>query len=131
MKVYTEVGHYKATPEVLFDLLSNPENLPKWAITFCKGIEKQEDGYYLVTAPSDDKLFFRIEADKNTGTIDMYVGGTKDAMWNYPSRVTDDNLGGSVFTFTLIQNPEQTDEDIEAQRQGSQTELKHIHTLVE
>jgi hypothetical protein len=65
MKVYTEVGHYKATPEVLFDLLSNPENLPKWAITFCKGIEKQEDGYYLVTAPSDDKLFFRIVVQQN------------------------------------------------------------------
>ncbi len=67
MKVYTEVGHYKATSEVLFDLLSKPENLPKWAITFCKKIEKKEESYH-VTSPDGDELFFRIDADKKSSS---------------------------------------------------------------
>jgi len=130
MKVYTEVGHYKATPEVIFELLSKPENLPKWAITFCKKIEKKEECYY-VTSPNGDEVLFYIDADKSNGIIDMFVGLTKENMWRFPARVTDDNMDGSVFTFTLIQSPNLTDEDFEAQRQGILVELDEIRKLVE
>jgi len=131
MNVYTETGHYQATTQELFAFLSEAQNLPKWATVFCKSIETQKDGYYTVTTTQDEELLFKIEASKSTGTIDMYMGLTTEMLWKIPTRVMSDNMGGSIFTFTLIQMPNQSDEAFEQGHQGVIAELKVIQSLVE
>ena len=131
MKVYTETGHYQATTQKLFSFLAEAQNLPKWATVFCKSIEAKKDGYYTVTTTQDEKLLFKIEANEPTGTIDMYMGPTTEMLWKIPTRVMSDNMGGSIFTFTLIQMPNQDDEEFEQSRQGVIAELKVIQFLVD
>ena len=102
MKIHTEVGHYKASPEVLFDLLSKEQNLPKWAVKFCSHVDKKADDY-IITTTWGQELFFKIDANAETGIIDMAAGPTKDQMWGGPHRVASDNMGGSLFIFTFLQ----------------------------
>ena len=131
MKVYTETGHYQTSTQKLFTFLSEAQNLPKWATVFCKSIEAQKDGYYTVSTTRDEKLLFKIEANEATGTIDMYMGPTAEMLWKISSRVISDNMGGSIYTFTLIQMPNQPDLEFEQGCQGVIAELKGIQSLVE
>jgi len=130
MKVHTAVGQYKASPEILFNLLSKEENLPKWATKFCASIEKRQDDYILTTTEGQE-LFFKIKSNSETGTIDMSAGPGKEMMWAGPHRVTSDNLGGSLFIFTHIQAPGQADEEFEAGCKGLAEEFEVIRSLVE
>ncbi len=130
MKVHTAIGHYKASPETLFKLLSREENLPKWATKFCKSIKKH-DNDYILTTHGDQELFFKIESNAKTGTIDMAIGPSKDKMWSGPHRVASDNLGGSLFIFTYLQSPGQADDEFEAGCNGLKDEFEVIRTLIE
>ena len=130
MKIHTAVGQYKASPVSLFNLLSKEENLPKWATNFCASIEKRNDDYFLTTTDGHD-LIFKIDSNAETGTIDMALGPNKEMMWGGPHRVTSDNMGGSLFIFTNIQPPGQTDEEFEAGCKGLLEEFEVIRSLVE
>ncbi|VAW78907.1 hypothetical protein MNBD_GAMMA12-927 [hydrothermal vent metagenome] len=130
MKIHTAVGQYNASPDVLFSLLSKEENLPKWASNFCTSIEQRED-HYFITTTSGQELCFKIEANAETGTIDMAVGTSKDRMWSGPHRVASDNLGGSLFIFTHIQSPGQTNEEFDMGCKGLAEEFEVIRSLVD
>jgi len=130
MKIHTAVRRYNATPEALFQLLSKEENLPKWATNFCASIEKQQDDY-IVTTISGKALFFSIESNADLGTIDMAIGPSKDMMWKGPHRVVSDNTGGSLFIFTLLQSPGQSDVEFEAGCNGLDEELDVIGSLLD
>lgn len=130
MKVRTVVGQYKASPEILFDLLSKEENLDKWATNFCSSIEKRESDYVLTTVKGQE-FFFKIDSDSETGIIDMAMGDNKDMMWKTPHRVTSDNMGGSLFIFTNIQLPGQEDAEFEEGCNGLLEEFEVIRSLVD
>lgn len=130
MKIHTAVGHYKANPETLFSLLSKEENLSKWATKFCTRVDKKA-GDYMVTTTSGQVLYFKIEADARSGTIDMAVGPTKDQMWCGPHRVVSDNMGGSLFIFTFLQAPGQPEEEFDAGCLGLEEEFEVIRSLVD
>ena len=130
MKIHTTVGQYKTSPDKLFDLLSKEENLPKWATNFCASITKQQNDY-IVTTTSGDDLLFKIESHKKYGIIDMAIGSNREMMWGAPHRVTSDNMGGSLFLFTLIQSPGQSDEEFESGCNGLTEEFEVIRSLVE
>jgi len=130
MKVHTAVGKYKVSPDILFNLLSKEENLPKWATKFCASIKKHQNDYILTTTRGQE-LFFKIDSNAETGTIDMAIGPSKEMMWGGPNRVTSDNMGGSLFIFTLLQSPGQSDEEFEAGCNGLSEEFEVIRSLVE
>lgn len=130
MKIHTAVGHYNASPEVLFNLLSKEENLPMWATNFCSRVEKNNDDY-IITTTSGESLNFKIESDASSGTIDMAVGPSNEQMWSGPSRVSSDNMGGSLFIFTLLQAPGQADDEFDAGCQGLEAEFEVIRSLVD
>jgi len=129
MRVHSIAGDYKASPEKLFNLLSKEENLPQWATVFCKGIRKDGEDYLIATEGGE--LYFKIDADSKTGVIDMLAGPAKDKMWNNPTRVVSNNMGGSLFIFTLIQSPGQSDEDFENGCKGLAEEVEAIRKLVD
>lgn len=129
MTAKTTTAHYKATPEDLFAFVSNIENLPKWATGFCKSIRKEGE-HYIITTPGGE-MYQRFDVDPKTGKLDMYAGPTLDQMWCWPTRITPDNMGGSVFSFTCIQMPNQGDEEFGAQCLTLHEELENIRQIVD
>ena len=113
MSVHTTNARFKASPEKLFDYVSKIENLPEWATGYCKKVWQDGDDYKIETPVGE--MYQRIESDPKLGTIDMYSGPTKDMMWYWPARVTSDNMGGSLLTFTCVQMPDQADSEFEGQ----------------
>lgn len=129
MTVHTTTAHYKVSPEKLFDYVSNIENLPKWATGYCKKVWKDRSDYKIETPVGE--MFQRFDPDRTRGTIDMYGGPTKDAMWCWPVRVTSDNMGGSVLAFTCIQMPTQPDTEFQGQCATLKEELENIRMAIE
>ena len=130
MKIHTSVGHYKASPEVLFNFLKQEENLPIWASKFCSRIDKKANDY-IITTTSKQELYFKIASNAATGVIDMMAGPTREQMWGGSQRVISDNLGGSIFIFTLLQMPDQDEAEFDAGCLGLEEEFEILRTLVD
>lgn len=113
MKSQTHALVFDAPRAKAFEVISNVENLPKWAVAFCRGLERR-GGRWWVKTP-EGELQFRIDADSKTGVVDMYVGPTEDQMQLAPARVVGLPDGRSLFLFTLIQYPGMSDEAFKAQ----------------
>ena len=50
----------------VYDFLMEPMNLPKWAVEFCKGIEKEGDGYR-VSICDGSVMWFKVTGDRALG----------------------------------------------------------------
>ena len=96
-----------------FEVISNIENLPKWAVVFCQGLERR-GGRWWVKTPGGE-LLFKIDADSKTGVVDMSVGPSEDQLQLAPGRIVGLPDGRSLFLFTLIQYPGLSDEAFRAQ----------------
>jgi hypothetical protein len=96
---------------------------------FCLELKKDSQGQHKVVTP-DGEIFFRIEADKRTGTIDMYGGPTESQMAYWPARVVERPGRGSLFIFTAMQYPGVSDEVFAGQCEGLQQEFAHIERHV-
>lgn len=77
------------------------------------------------------EMFQRFDLDPKRGTIDIYSGPSKDAMWCWPARVTSDNMGGSVLAFTCIQMATQSDAEFQDQCATLKEEFENIRRAVE
>ena len=115
----------KAPKAQVFDFLSQIENLPKWATIFCKQLKSLGDGRYKVVTPQGE-IFFRIEADRESGVIDMYGGPDEGQMAYWPARVVERPGAGSLFIFTAFQYPGISDQDFTMQCEGLKQEFPHI-----
>ncbi len=102
-----------APREKVFEFVSSVENLPKWAVVFCRGLERR-GGRWWVKTP-EGELIVRFEADAKTGVVDMYAGPADDQMQLAPTRVVGLPGGRTLFLFTTIQYPGMTDEAFKAQ----------------
>ncbi|MBI5697793.1 MAG: hypothetical protein HZC29_04760 [Thaumarchaeota archaeon] len=117
-----------APKDTVFSYLSKIENLPEWATIFCKEL-KQVNGKYKVLTPASGELFFEIQADKNTGVIDMYAGANEKQMGIFPVRVIDLPNGACVILFTMFQTPGMDDEQFLAQHQALLEEFENIKRI--
>lgn len=108
----------------VFSYLADVENLPRWATEFAREL-RVEDGRYKVVNGLGE-LFFRIDADPETGVIDMLAGPTEAEMALFPSRVVDLPGNRSAFTFTMFQGPEMPDELFESQHASLLREFENI-----
>lgn len=113
-----------ASREEAFDFLADIRNLPKWAITFCKEL-KREGGKYKIVTPQGE-IFFRIEADRKTGVIDMYGGPTEEGMALWPTRLVAAPDGGTDYFFTAYQSPNMTDEVFQGQLNELRKEMEIV-----
>lgn len=101
--------------EKVFDFLAAPENMPLWAVGFCKSIRK-EDNRWIITTPGGE-IFFSVDTNKGGGCIDMYAGPTFETMNVFPIRVmkTDNGDTAVVFSFFKCENTGMTDKMYETQ----------------
>ncbi|HEU4450378.1 MAG TPA: hypothetical protein VFR63_10425 [Gaiellaceae bacterium] len=113
-----------ASKSEVFAYLADVENLPRWATEFAREL-KVEDGRYKVVNGLGE-FFFRLEADPETGVIDMLAGPSEDEMALFPARVVELAGDRSAFTFTMFQGPEMPDELFRSQHASLLREFENI-----
>ena len=90
-----------APGDVVFDYLSELGNLPDWATEFAQEL-KHVDGKVKVVNGLGE-FFFSIDADRDTGVIDMYAGPTEEEVAVFPTRVVP--LGEAKCAY-MLSSPE-------------------------
>lgn len=113
-----------APKERVFAFLSEIENLPKWATEFAREL-KLEDGRARVVNGLGE-FDFEIDADADTGVIDMYAGPSRDELAVFPTRVVELPDGSTAYTFTMFQAPGMPDDLFESQYQSLLREFENI-----
>jgi hypothetical protein len=113
-----------APKERVFDYLSQVENLPKWANEFARELKFEDGNAKAVNGLGE--FWFSIDADEETGVIDMYAGPDPDALALFPTRVVGLAEGRSAFTFTMFQGAEMADDLFEAQYASLLREFDNI-----
>ena len=115
-----------APKEQVFGYLTKIENLPKWATEFAREL-RYEDGKAKVVNGLGE-FYFVIEADANTGVIDMYAGPREDELALFPTRVVALRDGNSAYSFTMFQAPGMPDALFESQYQSLLREFDNIRS---
>ena len=121
-RTVTTVVH--APKERVFTFLSQVENLPKWATEFAREL-KVEDGRTKVVNGLGE-FDFAIDADEETGVIDMYAGPSPEELALFPTRVVGLPGGSSAYTFTMFQMPGMPDELFDSQYESLLREFENI-----
>lgn len=127
MQTVTKTVHLNADRDQAFNFLSNIENLPKWARSFCTELKREGDDYKVVNPGGE--LYFTIEADQETGVVDMIAGPQKEQMGAWPARVMGMPDGTSLFAFTLIKCAESSDEQFAQTCASVESELTELSTM--
>jgi hypothetical protein len=113
-----------APKEQVFDFLAEIENLPKWATEFARELKFENGKAKVVNGLGE--LFFSIDADRDSGVIDMYAGPTEEQLALFPTRVVELPGGRSAYTFTMFRTPEMPEELFEAQYRSLLREFENI-----
>jgi hypothetical protein len=113
-----------APKEEVFAYLSRIENLPDWATEFAREL-RYEDGHAKVVNGLGE-FYVTIDADPETGVIDMFAGPAEDELALFPTRVVALPGARSAFSFTMFKAPEMPDELFESQYQSLLREFENI-----
>jgi hypothetical protein len=124
MEARTVTAVLDAPREQVFRYLADVENLPTWATEFAREL-KFEDGKAKVVNGLGE-FYFSIEADPDTGVIDMYAGPTEEELAVFPTRVVGLPGGKVAYSFTMFQGPEMPDELFESQYEALVREFDNI-----
>ncbi len=113
-----------APKEEVFDYMSSIENLPEWATEFARELRRDENGYKVINNLGEFR--FKIEADEQTGVIDMLAGPTAEEMAVFPTRAVGLPDGRTAYSFTMFQGPGMPDELFESQYESLKREFANI-----
>jgi hypothetical protein len=128
MRSETVTTVLEADRGAVFDFVADIERLPEWATEFARQLRREGDDYKVVNGLGE--FFFAIEADEDTGVVDMYAGPTKDEMALFPARVVALPDGRTAFSFTMFQGAQMPDELFEAQHASLQREFANIARIL-
>jgi hypothetical protein len=124
MHARTVTAVLDAPQEQVFSYLAEVQNLPEWATEFAREL-KYENGKAKVVNGLGE-FYFSIEADAETGVIDMFAGPTEDELAVFPTRVVGLPGGKAAYSFTMFQGPGMPDELFESQYQALVREFDNI-----
>ncbi|MGH3039895.1 MAG: hypothetical protein ACRDLZ_10950 [Gaiellaceae bacterium] len=127
METRTVTTVLQAPKDEVFDYLSQIENLPGWATEFARELRNEEGMAKVVNGRGE--FYFKIEADPETGVIDMYAGPTEEELGLFPARVVGLPGGASAFSFTMFQAPGLPDEDFDSQYRSLLREFENIRKM--
>jgi hypothetical protein len=113
-----------APREQVFRYLADVKNLPDWATEFARELRFENGKAKVVNRLGE--FFFSIEADPDTGVIDMYAGPTEEELAVFPTRVVGLPGGRVAYSFTMFQGPEMPDELFESQYEALLREFDNI-----
>jgi hypothetical protein len=124
MRTRTVTALLEAPRDEVYGYLSKVENLPKWATEFAREL-KYEDGQAKVVNGLGE-FYFTIDADPDTGVIDMYAGPSLDELALFPTRAIELTGGATAYSFTMFQPPEMPDALFESQYSSLLKEFDNI-----
>ena len=124
METRTVTAVLDAPKDEVFSYLAEIENLPRWATEFAREL-KYEGGKAKVVNGLGE-LYFEIDADPETGVIDMYAGPSEDALALFPTRVVELPGARSAYTFTMFQASGMPDDLFESQHEALLREFENI-----
>lgn len=108
----------------VFAFLSRVENLPVWATDFARELRYENGKPRVVNGLGE--FDFRIDANGDTGVIDMFAGPDETQMAIFPTRVVRLAPDRCAYTFTMFKAPETDDELFEAQHRSLEREFENI-----
>jgi hypothetical protein len=128
MKSNTQSVTLQIEPERVFGFVSDPQNLPAWALAFCKGIRKDGESWRVET-PNGEVLLYMV-TDRGLGVVDFHLEPAPGVRSVAASRVVP-NGAGAEYVFTQFQPPGLPDEAFEAQVRALGEELLVLRALLE
>ncbi len=126
MQADTQMITLPVTVEEAFALLAQPENLPRWAVGFARGIRREGDAWIVQTAQGEMPV--HVVADAVQGTIDFHMSVAPGLEAVAYSRVVPNDTGAE-YVFTQFQLPGMADETFAAQRAALAEELAILPIL--
>jgi hypothetical protein len=120
----TITATFDAPRDEVFAYVAEIKNLPEWATEFARELKLVDGRHKVVNGLGE--FFFEIEADPESGVIDMFAGPSTDGLALFPTRVVPLADGGSAFTFTMFQAPGQPDEQFDGQYASLQREFDNL-----
>jgi hypothetical protein len=117
-----------APAERVFDFLSSIDNLPVWATEFARELRYEGDTAIVVNGLGE--FAFAIDADADTGVVDMFAGPRGEEPARFPTRVVPLGGGRTAYTFTMFQTPGMPDELFDAQHASLRRELDDLHRVL-
>lgn len=127
MRSETVTAILPAPRTAVFQYMADIENLPEWATEFARELKRDGDDYKVLNGLGE--FYFSIQADPETGVIDMFAGPTKNEMAVFPTRAVALPDGRTAYSFTMFQGPGMPDELFDAQHQSLQRELTNLETV--
>jgi hypothetical protein len=124
MKSRTVTTVLNAPRSEVFAYMASIENLPEWATEFARELRRDADGYTVINNLGEFR--FEIEADEETGVIDMLSGPSAEEMAIFPTRAVSLPDGRTAYTFTMFQSPGMPDELFESQYESLRREFANI-----
>ena len=124
MKSRTVTTVLEAPHERVFAYLADIDNLPGWATEFARELKVVDGRHKVVNGVGE--FFFEIRADERTGVIDMLAGPSEEGLALFPTRVVALGPETSAFSFTMFQDPGQSDELFESQYESIRREFVNI-----
>jgi hypothetical protein len=116
------------SPGKVYEFVTNPENLPKWAQGLGQSVRKQGPDWMVDTPQGPMKIRF---ADKNRfGVMDHYVTTPAGVEVYVPMRVLANGSGSEVI-FTLFRLPDMSDEKYAEDMRLVDRDLRALKDLLE
>jgi len=112
----------------VYEFVSNPENLPKWAKMFCRSIKKSNGGWIVETPQGPVKV--RFIRKNEFGILDHYVSPAPGVEFLVPMRVVPNGSGSEVI-FTLFQLAGMSDEEFAQDIGWVEQDLSNLRSIVE
>ena len=112
----------------VYEFVSDPENLPKWAAGLSGSIKKVNDDWITESPMGRVKVKF---AEKNKfGVLDHDVTLPSGVKVYNPMRVLPNN-DGSELVFTLYRRPDESDQQFAEDAKAVERDLAKLKTLLE
>jgi hypothetical protein len=107
MRSNTQSVSLPGLPEDVFAFLADPENLPRWAVGFCRGIRRDGAERWMVETPGGDVPVHYV-TNAALGTIDFHMTIAPAIEAVAYSRVIA-NGNGAEYVFTQFQTADMPD----------------------
>jgi hypothetical protein len=128
MRARTINTSIKSDPKMVYDFVSNLENLPRWASSTFPSINEVNGEWFVDTPEGQNKVM--LAERNNFGILDHHVKSTSGVEVYVPMRVVK-NGDGSEIIFTVFQTPEMTDERFAEDIKTVEKDLNQLKIIIE
>lgn len=129
MRSDTQTVRIETSSKTVLEFVSRPENLPRWAVGFCRSVRREADRW-IVHTPEELEMELDCIADATRGTVDFHASpapGVESVAFSRVVSVGD----GADYMFTIVQGPGMPDAVFESQRTHLGEELQLLKRALE